>query len=516
LAERATLAERVGLGRREVRGAFRGTRDKAEAGTHVVVVGGGIAGASAACVLAERGVEVTLIEAQDSLGGRLASLTERLPDGHTFQMARGFPAIHRHYYNVRALLRRVDSDLESVESLGDYPVLGPGGSSESFANLPTTSPLNLLALARRSRFLRLSDLRKIDGTTLRTMLEFDAARSYGELDSQSAKEWLDRLVLPKRARQMLFRVFARSFFNSEDSISAAEMLASLHFYFLGNPEGLAFEVLGEPASDVLFVPLERYLRKLGATVLTRKSVRSIEYARSGPSQVHLSSGEAMQADGVVLATAIPSLKTIIEASPGLCADAAFAQQVSALGTSPRYAVLRLYLDAKANESRAAFVSTTGMGSLDSITLFERFEGESRRWSKRHGGSVVQLQAVDLDPAISDEGHVQDLVEKLRELYPELDAARVLHHVFLSGDDQPSFAPGSYERRPRIATPYGSVVLAGDYVRLPFPSALMERACASGFLAANLLLDRWDVRGETVWSIPPRGFMAGMRFRSGER
>ena len=53
------------------------------------------------------------------------------------------------------------------------------------------------------------------------------------------------------------------------------------------------------------------------------------------------------------------------------------------------------------------------------------------------------------------------------------------------------------------------------MKLPFPTALMERAAASGILAANQLLDRWDVRGEAVWSIPPRGFMASLRFARGE-
>ncbi len=39
--------------------------------------------------------------------------------------------------------------------------------------------------------------------------------------------------------------------------------------------------------------------------------------------------------------------------------------------------------------------------------------------------------------------------------------------------------------------------------------VMERATASGFLAANMLLDRWDVRGEPLYMIPPRGFMSSM-------
>ncbi|MET0191627.1 MAG: FAD-dependent oxidoreductase, partial [Pseudonocardia sediminis] len=40
-------------------------------GTEAVVVGAGVAGVSAALVLAERGVRVRLVEAADTLGGRL-------------------------------------------------------------------------------------------------------------------------------------------------------------------------------------------------------------------------------------------------------------------------------------------------------------------------------------------------------------------------------------------------------------------------------------------------------------
>ena len=76
-------------------------------------------------------------------------------------------------------------------------------------------------------------------------------------------------------------------------------------------------------------------------------------------------------------------------------------------------------------------------------------------------------------------------------------------------DCPAFKPGSHASRPRVATPYRTVALAGDFVKLPFPTALMERAASSGMLAANFLLDTWDVRGEALYSVPPRGFMAGL-------
>ncbi|NLI00895.1 MAG: CoB--CoM heterodisulfide reductase iron-sulfur subunit A family protein [Chthonomonadales bacterium] len=50
---------------------------------HVVVIGGGIAGMSAAVALAERGIGVTLIEASDRLGGRVAELPSVYPTEQT-------------------------------------------------------------------------------------------------------------------------------------------------------------------------------------------------------------------------------------------------------------------------------------------------------------------------------------------------------------------------------------------------------------------------------------------------
>ena len=506
----STLAERLGLGRREVPGAYRGSRERAEAGTRVVVVGGGIAGTSAACVLAERGVEVVLVEKELFLGGRLAASREHHPDGEPFLMERAFPAFFRHYYNLRSILRRVDPDLDSLRPIEDFPVLGPGGASESFANLPTTPPLNLLALVRRTPLLRLGDLRAIDGAAFRAMLTFDPARSYSELDGQSARDWLDAFGLPDRARKMLFRVFSRSVFSDEDSISAAEMLARLHFYFLGNPEGMRFDVLEEPTSDLLWKPMERYLGKAGVDLRLGETALRLDRPRGKRLVLHLGSGGEIDCDGVVLALAVPALRALVAASPDLREDEGFSRSIDALAVSPPCLVTRLFLDRPPSGERPAFVHTAGLGALDTITLYDRFEGESRRWARREGGSVVQLQAVALDPA-RPTGEIQaEILGTLRATYPELAEARVVHQVLVHHRDQSGFAPGSHALRPRVVTPYGNVVLAGDFVKLPFPTALMERAASSGLLAANQLLDRWDVRGEPVWSIPPRGFAAALR------
>ena len=73
-------------------------------------------------------------------------------------------------------------------------------------------------------------------------------------------------------------------------------------------------------------------------------------------------------------------------------------------------------------------------------------------------------------------------------------------------DCPAFAPGSDAIRPTVATAHAGIALAGDFVRMPIPSALMERAVAAGFLAANTLLAPQGIRPEPVYSVPLRGLL----------
>ena len=49
----------------------------------------------------------------------------------------------------------------------------------------------------------------------------------------------------------------------------------------------------------------------------------------------------------------------------------------------------------------------------------------------------------------------------------------------------------------------------DHVRIELPTALMERAATTGFLAADALLSRWGVRGERLTVVPRRGLFASM-------
>jgi len=491
---------------------------RAERGSHVqgardaVVVGGGLGGIAAATVLAERGVRVTVVERNAYLGGRAGAWTDRLADGTSFEMERGFHGFFRQYYNLRALLRRVDPTLSCLTPLDDYPILGPDGARECFTDLPRVTPFNLVELVRRTPHLRLADLPKIPPARVAPMLSFDPEATYARWDGVSATDYLDSLRFPGRARRMLFDVFSHSFFNPEEEFSAAELLMMFHFYFVGNPEGLVFDVMNEPFSIALWRPIQRYLERLGVRFLFETEVTGVERdQRRGRYLVHGGSGAPLDADAVVLAPTVPALQQIVAASPDL-GDDTWRRDVQGLEVTWPFAVWRLWLDRPPHRTRKPFVGTAGLGNLDNVSLYELFEGESRRWALATGGSVVELHAYAVPPEVGGEALKDELLGTLHQLYPELRGARILEDRWIMADDCPAFRPGSHARRPVPRTPSRGLVLAGDFVRIPVPTALMERATTSGFIAANTLLEDWDVRPEPVRSIPTQGLLARFRRR----
>lgn len=486
-----------------------GTLERVPRPVRAVVVGGGLAGCAAATVLAERGAEVTVLERNAYLGGRAGAWTERFPGGEPFEMERGFHAFFRQYYNLRDLLRRIDPGLHHLTPLLDYPLLGPHGARESFTGLPRRPPFNVLALIRRTPRLRVADLLRVNGAAALEMAAYDPVTTWRDLDDVNARDYLDSLRFPPDARQMLFNVFAHSFFNPEEGMSAADMLMMFHFYFMGNPEGLVFDVLDEPFSLALWEPLRRHLTRLGVTFRLGTPAERVERCGDGWRVGLAGSDEALAADVVVLATEVPALKALVDRSPQLD-DPAWRRQVARLDVTLPFAVWRVFLDRPVRHDRHPFVGTTGLGHVDNISVYERFEGESRRWAMRTGGSVVEVHAYAVDERTTEVELRADFLRQLHDLYPETVEAKPLHELFLWRQDCASFAPGTYRDRTTVETPFPGLALAGDFVKLPFPSALMERATASGFLAAGHLLARWNVRPPEVWSVPGRGLLGPVR------
>ncbi|MFJ1967379.1 FAD-dependent oxidoreductase [Streptomyces sp. NPDC087903] len=472
------------------------------------VVGGGIAGLAAATALAERGVRVTLYEREPALGGRLAGWPVNLNDGSAVTMSRGFHAFFRQYYNLRGLLRRTDPGLERLTGLADYPLRHSGGLNDSFRRVPRTPPWSALGFVALSPTFGVRDLVRMNPVAALPLLDVRVPEVYERFDAVSAHDFLESIRFPKAAHHLAFEVFSRSFFADPRELSAAEMVLMFHIYFLGSAEGLLFDVPGEPFPDALWEPLGGYLRGHGADVRTSTAVEHIAPTADGGFVVATGDGERRYGTAV-LALDTAGLRSVVGRSPELV-DAPWRERVGRLRNAPPFLVTRLWLDRPVARDRPGFLGTSGYGTLDNVSVLERWEGEAARWSARTGGSVVELHAYALPEGAARDVEEKRLVEQLHAVYPETREATVVDERHEWRADCPLFPVGGYTDRPTVRTGDPGLVVAGDLVRTDLPVALMERAATSGFMAANALLERWGVRGQTLWTVPDRGYNAALR------
>jgi carotenoid phi-ring synthase / carotenoid chi-ring synthase len=472
----------------------------------VVVVGAGIAGLAAATGLAERGVGVDIVERERYLGGRVGAWTENA-DNVDLPMNRGFHAFFRQYYNLRALLGRVDPTLSMLTAVEDYPLIDGTGRRDTFRGLPQTPPWNALVFALRSPTFRLTDLAKIDVRAAAPLAAVSLPDIFDRLDHIDAETFLKSINFPEAARHLAFEVFSRSFFANPTDLSAAELATMFHIYFLGSSEGLVFDVANSNFDTALWNPLQSYLVDLGVRFHQGLSVTGV--SGDDTFRVDTDSGDHLDADAVVLATDITGLQSIVDASPGL-GDDLWRARIKRLRTAPPFMVQRLWLDRPVDAGRAAFLGTSGHEPVDNISVLDRYERQAADWSRQTGGSVVELHSYAVESAQPQDA----MLAQLHKLYPETRNANIVHERTLQRRDCPLFAPGTYAHRPSVVTPQPGLMLAGDGVRIDLPVALMERAATTGWTAANELLQRWGLAGHELSTVPTHGRSTLLRHLAG--
>jgi isorenieratene synthase len=470
---------------------------------HAVVVGGGIAGLAAATGLAERGVEVDVIEREPYLGGRVGGWSEAVDGVGQAAMNRGFHAFFRQYYNLRNLLRRIDDDLSMLTAVEDYPLVDAQGRKDTFRGLPQTPPLNAMMFALRSPTFRLRDLARINARAAAPLAAVSVPDIYDRLDDVDAQTFLRDINFPEAARHLAFEVFSRSFFALPHELSAAELATMFHIYFLGSSEGLVFDVANDNFDVALWNPMRAHLEARGVRFHTGVSVTAVHPGFT----VHCDNGASLAADGVVLAVDVAGLREIAANSIDL-GDPTWRASLTEMGTAPPFLVQRLWLDRPVAADRPAFLGTGGLPPLDNISVLERYETQAADWARRTGGSVVELHSyavTDTSPELPGR-----LLARLHELYPETAGAGIVGERLLLREDCPRFAPGDFARRPTVTTPVAGLALAGDGIRIDLPVALMERAATTGWDAANRLLGHFGVTGHPLTTVPTTGRSAMLR------
>jgi squalene-associated FAD-dependent desaturase len=432
----------------------------------VAVIGGGLAGITAAIALAESGADVTLLEARPRLGGATCSFSR---DGLTVDTGQHiFLGCCTAY---RGLLDRLGmTEHTTLQDRFDVTVLAPGGRKARLRRTALPGPLHMLPALGRYPFLSLAERASVARPAL-AMRFVDPADPAA--DTQRFGDWLARRGQSERTRRALWDLFSVSALNiAGDDASLALAAVVVKTGLLGKNNAADIGVPALPLGELHGDAGGTLLAKLGARVALSTKVTAIEPNQDGGYRVRLADDE-LTADAVVLA--VPHEKAAPLMPPGALPGETVAGWAG-LGASPIVNVHVIYDRPVMDVPFAAAIDSPVQWVFDRT----RISGLDR---PGHQYLAISLSAADQYADTPAARLREQFVPALAGLFPAARDARVAE-FFVTRERRATFrqAPGTGALRPKAATSRPGLVLAGAWTDTGWPDT-MEGAVRSGLAAA---------------------------------
>jgi isorenieratene synthase len=466
----------------------------------VAVIGGGLAGMSAAAYLAPRGFRVDVYEKDTFIGGKIGSWPVTFDDGYRTNVEHGFHGFFRQYYNLRELMDEIGASKYFIP-LSDYLIKTLDMGEFSFKNIDTVPIHNLISMARHGIYT-LSDMMSWKrASNMLPLLRYNRERTFRKYDNISFQDFIEKVNLPKEL-QLIFITFSRAFFAQPKYMSLAELMKSFHYYFLSNDLGIIYDVLDDDFEKTLWTPFRNHLQKHDHSINRGFAIDSIGYI----DEKFIISGKNY--DYLIIASDVKNTPKIIKNSEYLQkAYPEFTRQLESVKSSQRYAVLRIWIDKKIRSDLPFFIFTDAIKILDSVTIYHQMEKSSTDWVEKNGGGIFELHSYAVPDDMEDGEEVRkQLLYEFEKYFPEIREYKIRYEYFQFRDDFTAFHTNLYKTRPEYKTPIPNLYLAGDWVKLPCPAMLMEAATTSALYAANNILSQENLRQEPIFSVPLKGII----------
>ena len=486
----------------------------------VAVIGGGLAGITAAITLAEAGAAVTLLEARPRLGGATCSFSR---DGLTVDTGQHvFLGCCTAY---RDLLGKLGMTAHApVQDRFDVTVLAPGsrsaGSEGTSPKAPLTprrgrlrrtalpGPLHMLPALGRYPFLSWSERAAVARPAL-AMRFVNPAEP--RIDDQRFGDWLAARGQSDRARRALWDLFTVSALNiAGDDASLSLAAIVIKTGLLGKNNAADIGVPARPLGELHGDAGAALLAGLGARVHLGAKVAAIETgvvdvepdaavppaseSVDDPSRPRFRVRLARAGDDTELPAEIPADAVVLAVPhetaarlipPGALPDATVAGWAG-LGASPIVNVHVIYDRPVTGLPFAAAVDSPVQWVFDRT----RISGlaETGPQNSRAQYLAISLSAADQYVDVPAATLREQFVPALADLFPAAREARVTE-FFVTRERRATFrqAPGTARLRPRAATGLPGLVLAGAWTDTGWPDT-MEGAVRSGLSAAAELRD----------------------------
>ena len=432
-----------------------------------VVVGGGLAGLTAAARLVEQGHRVTLVEARARLGGATFSF-ER--DG--LAVDNGQHVLLRCYTEYRALLDTFGvGDRIDLQDRFHIPVVTADGRRCALSRTNLPAPLHLAKSLAGYRLLSAQDRVRVlvAAGLLRTLDPADPG-----LDDRSFGDWLARHGQRQAAVDALWNLITVAALNT-DAAHASLALCAMVFRtaLLEKPDAADIGVPTLPLGELHGAAAERFLTAHGATVLLHTPVRSIRTVGHGFEVVL--DGDVIAADAVVVAAPPEATAAIVPATA-----LTHPRRLAELGGAPIVNVHAVYDRQVTDEPFTAVVGSPVQWVFDRTAIARVPRGQYL---------AVSLSAAEqwID---TPTGRLRELfLPEMARLFPAAANAGVTT-FFVTRERRATFrqSPGSARLRPPARTNLPGCVLAGAWTATGWPDT-MEGAVRSGNEAARIVHER---------------------------
>ena len=406
------------------------------------IIGGGLAGLSAAAALGSLGWRVDLHEAKPFLGGRATSFPVQPSDPNSERIDNCQHVLLRCCANLLDFYRRCGVE-EKIQFYDKLYFVRPGGAVDVLERGRLPHPYHLAVSFLRMGFLSWSD--KLSLLRILRLLEPRASASGLPHNTTTFKDWLDAHGATENSYNRFWRPVIVSALNEEPERASAAAAAQVFTQgLLGDRSSYEMGVPAVPLSELYSAALEK---RLGPAVNV--------HLRSTIGAIHPQDAEA---DFYIAAVPFERIDGLI---PGLDL------QLDKFEHSPITGV-HLWFDRPVT-------------NLPHAALLDRTMQWMFRKSDRYVQCVVSASR-DLIP-MSREEIVELAYHDLGEFFPTVKEAKLERsHVIKEVRATYSIAPGLEADRPPATTKYPNVFLAGDWVETGWP-ATMEGAVRSGYRAA---------------------------------
>jgi zeta-carotene desaturase len=463
----------------------------------VTVVGGGVAGMSAACALAEAGLRVELVERRGYLGGRASSY---LHPGVGEVIDNCQHVLFGCCTNLIGFYRRIGvadrihwtSEMTMIEPGGRRSRLGPF----ELGPLRLPAPLHSAPSFLSAKAFSLQDKLAL-GRAMRAILR------PGALDdpAESLGDWLRRHKQTEGALNRFWRLVIASALNAEiDSIAVPYAAKVIRELFLNSAEAGSMGMSRVPLSE-LYAGVPAFIEAHGGGVLLTTTVESGIWD-DAVSQWTLKTREGeLTSDYVIAALPFEAMGKLLTGLPPNAEAEELGRKIAQHEHWPLCSV-HLWFDREVTE-------------LDHAVLLDReihwMYNQSRLQTGRDGHYIeLVVSSTRAFAALPREQAIRQAVGELAEFFPRVKEAK-LEKVALVKEVRATFGvpPGIDAARPAAVSPWPNLFLAGDWTATGWPST-MESAARSGHLAAEAVCKTMGKPRQILDAdLKPRGLMRFM-------